>query len=98
MSLGVGEKVVLADNISADGTAKHLQVGGTWEWIVQGSFDAGDELKLQCLLPDGATYADKVGAVLAANGFMSLNFPNGTTVKIVVINTPTNFTSWLVRH
>lgn len=93
-----GDKIILADNIAADGSAKHVQLGGKYAWITQAAWDAGDELKLQARLPDGVTWVDISGAIVDANAFMNVDIPAGTDVRTAIVNTPTGITSWLVKH
>ncbi len=93
----IAQSIILADNIAVDGSPCHVQVGGVYAWLVAGTWDAGDEVKLQMLMPDGSSYADISGAVMAADGVMlGLNLPNGCTVKLVIVNTPLAIYSRLV--
>lgn len=95
---GIGEKIILATGLSADGSGQHVTIGGGYSWITQGSFDAGDEIKLQVLGPDGSTYIDIDGMVIAASKMLNVELPANCIVKTVIVNTPTNYTSWLVKR
>jgi len=84
---GIRNTIVLLSNAAATGNPFKVDVGGTYFWMVQGTF-AGATVDLRILGPDGVNYILVTGSALTANGMVSVDLPSGAMVKAQVTAGP----------
>ena len=90
------ESLVLANNISATGPERVVDVGGTYIISVQASFSGGS-LFLETIGPDDVTWVPVSGVVFTANGQLPVKCARGARIRLARTGSPTAIFGKLTR-
>src|SRR5262245_37466753 len=78
--MGIKVNLSLLNNASGDGTAQTVSEGGSYLYMIAGTF-GGATYQLQILGPDGTTFMLVTGGQHTAAGNVKVDIPAGSQVR-----------------